>query len=104
MEYLIGETFQSLDHSPIREFPNGFSSWIETYAEICFQMGKILGDESEETDVYDKLWQRYDVEGRGGMYKLAEELTEEFELLNLNRQWDGEFFDEIDSFIQNKLV
>lgn len=33
------------------------------------------------------------------MYELAEELTDKFETLNQNREWDGEFFDEIEAFL-----
>ena len=41
-------------------------------------------------------------QGTGGMYELAEELTDEFEKLNADREWDGEFFDEIEEFITSK--
>lgn len=38
------------------------------------------------------------------MYELAENLTNEFEELNKDKKWNGEFFDEIYSFLTNKLI
>jgi hypothetical protein len=34
---------------------------------------------------------------------LANDLTDEFELLNKDREWDGEFFDEIERFLDEKF-
>ena len=47
--------------------------------------------------------ERHSEQGHGGLYELAEELTDEFELLNKGRVWDGEFFDEIEEFLSEKL-
>lgn len=42
-------------------------------------------------------------QGTGGKWELAKEITLEFEKANQGRQWDGEFFEEIESFIQHKF-
>ncbi len=80
-------------------FTNGFDSWQETHFEISSAIGKEIAKDvmsSVITDVCEK-------QGRGGLYELAESLTNEFESLHSLREWDGEFFDEIDKFIDEKL-
>jgi len=42
-------------------------------------------------------------EGRGGMWEYAQKLTEQFQELHKDREWDGEFYDEIDNFLIDKL-
>lgn len=40
--------------------------------------------------------------GTGGIYELGEQWTDEFEELNKGREWDGEFFDELEAFLFRK--
>ena len=81
-------------------FPNGFESWQETHFEVVNGITKELRKDVFTSKVIEK---RHEEQGTGGMYELAEELTDEFELLNKGRMWDGEFFDEIDEFLKKKL-
>ncbi len=82
-----------------KHFPNGFNSYIETHFEIA---GAIAVD--AEKDEPSKLVNlRHEAQGLGGLYELAEELTDEFETIHKGRNWDGEFFDEIEAFIHHKL-
>jgi len=37
--------------------------------------------------------------GHGGLYEIAEDLTDEFEQKNKDRDWDGEFFESIEEFL-----
>lgn len=80
-------------------FPNGFESWCETYYEIV----NFLTLEYERDSVTSKVAKFYEQNGTGGMYELARELTDEFETLNKGREWDGEFFEEIEHFLIKKL-
>jgi hypothetical protein len=43
------------------------------------------------------------MEGIGGLYQLAEDLTDEFESTHEKREWDGEYYDEIEEFLKTKL-
>lgn len=61
-------------------------SWLETYHEI----------------VRNPLIDKYPFDGRGDEWNKCFEWTNEFEELNKGRYWDGEFFDEIDKFVENK--
>ena len=77
-------------------FPNGFGYWQETHFEIvshivttCKTVGTMAND-------VNNLY------GTKGMYKLAEELTDEFENLHKGRTWDGDYFDEIEKFLLSK--
>jgi hypothetical protein len=42
--------------------------------------------------------------GTGGLYELAESLTDKFEGMHKGRSWDGEFFDEIVRFLDAELA
>lgn len=75
---------------------NGLPSYLETYFEIVDQI-------CIDTDNLDSLaYNIAETQGRGGLYELAEKLTDEFEELYHGVEWDGEFFDKIEEFITNK--
>lgn len=40
---------------------------------------------------------------RGGLWELAEELTDIFQKRNEGREWDGEFFEVMGAFIEENL-
>ena len=42
-------------------------------------------------------------EGRGEMWEYATKLTKQFQELHKDKVWDGEFFDEINNFLIDKL-
>ena len=82
-----------------KEFPNGFDSWYETHHEVV----SFLTLEYERDSVTSKVAEFNGRYGTGGMYELARKLTDEFETLNKDREWDGEFFEEIESFLMQKI-
>jgi len=84
----------------MKRFANGFTSWQETHYEVVQAITKEL----TKVDTENIVLQIYDEQGHGGLYELAEELTDEFEETNIGRQWSGDFFDEIDSFLNNKKL
>ena len=75
-----------------KRFPNGFESWCKTYYEIVNFL--IF------TSKVAKPCKQYSTEE---MYELVRELTDEFETLNKGREWNGEFFKEIESFLIKKI-
>lgn len=81
------------------EFVNGFDSWHETHFEVV----QAITIEHVKDEPQGVVKQRHEAKGHGGLYELAEELTNEFEELNKGREWDGEFFDEIGEFLTEKL-
>lgn len=82
----------------INPFPNGFENWQETHFEVVnFITTKTIGTQD---NILTKLQSE---EGCTSLYDVAKEWTNEFEKLNTGREWDGEFFEEIESFCQNKL-
>lgn len=82
------------------KFPNGFSSWYETHHEIVSEMTLRLMDGNTTPVLLKEI---SETQGTGGLYELARALTDEFEQLNKGRQWDGEFFDEINLFCTTKF-
>jgi hypothetical protein len=80
-----------------KRFPNGFDNWYETHHEVVSFMERECR-RSEDCEVVKVLY----TQGTGGIYELAKEWTDEFEKLNKGREWDGEFFDEIEKFCNNK--
>ena len=83
----------------MKNFINGFDSWQETHFEVVSQISHI----SRLDEPYGLVAQRIEESGTGGLYELAEELTDEFEKLNEDRLWDGEYFEEIEEFLNKKL-
>jgi len=82
-----------------KKFPNGFSSWQETHYEVV----QVITREHIKNNPQGIVKERHEAQGHGGLYELAEELTDEFEKLNKGRKWDGEFFEEVDEFLNAKL-
>lgn len=94
---------EELDNTVLK-FPNGFSSWHETHFEISEAIGKALNDMYSPDELQSKVvCDRVEEQGTGGIYDLAEDLTDEFELKFKGKEWDGEYFDEIEKFINEKL-
>jgi len=79
-----------------KNFPNGFTSWHETHFEICFYLSNTQDIEGSMANTVQTQ------SGRGGLYELSQALTDEFEAKHKDREWDGEFFDEIDEFLLSK--
>lgn len=94
------ETIATNSKKQEKEFPNGFTSWMETHHEIVeFIVAHIIQSKTEEGNV---ILDTSHNQGTGGIYDLAEGWTDEFEKLNTGRDWDGEFFDEVGKFCANK--
>jgi hypothetical protein len=88
-------------NKPEKEFPNGFTSWVETHVDVVSEITRInLLDEP-----FGLVEQRHSEQGLGGLYELAEELTDEFELKYKGVEWglELEYFDTIDAFLNEKL-
>ena len=69
-------------------FPNGLKSWQETHYEVC----TILGFNDE--DHYENSADQRDA---------CSNWTDEFEQINKGRLWDGEWMEEIEQFVENKI-
>lgn len=78
----------------MKDYPNGDTCYLETFYEV---VSALTLYEKEGKDIKARMEQ-----GTGGMYELAEDLADEFEQLNKDREWDGEFFDEIEAFMVQK--
>ena len=80
-----------------KEFPNGVDSWIETHHEIVSEINNAV---DRTGTIANKIQLS---EGRGGLWILGENLTDEFEKMHEGRAWDGEFYDELDEFCSKKV-
>lgn len=90
------EEFKKVQES---RFPNGFESWQETHFEIVAQLVTMR----KGGDVPEFLHQVQKDLGRCGFYSYAKLWADEFEKLHAGREWDGEFFDELDYFVERKV-
>jgi hypothetical protein len=79
----------------MKQFPNGFTSWAETHYEIV----SVISIELQKEHPAKKIAEVSETQGTGGLYELAEDLTDKFELLHAGREWDGEFFDAMEEFL-----
>lgn len=79
-------------------FPNGFTSWYETFYEI------VAGFYSMSDNKF--LQEVEDTAGRGGMWELVEDLTNKFERKYKNTDWedrDMSYFKAIEEFLEEEL-
>ena len=75
---------------------NGLSTYLETHFEVIHYL-------TETQDNNGSMAQNtMEHSGTGGMYELAESLTDEFEKFNEGTEWDGEFYDEVEAFLEKK--
>ena len=79
-----------------KKLSGGFAQWIETYFEAVAFLTSTLDDE------HSMAYQRYLEQGRGGLYELAEELTDKFQKVYEKKEWDGEFDEFIDDFMEQE--
>lgn len=80
-----------------KELPNDFESWQETHFEIVSMITLDLEKGN------NKVEEISETQGTGGLYTLAKQLTDKFEKLHEGREWDGEFFEEIEYFYAKEL-
>jgi hypothetical protein len=83
----------------MKNFPNGFESWAETHHEVVSAITLTMNQDEYPI----KLEEIQLSKGSGGIWEFCIELTDEFEKLNEGREWDGEFYDEIEEFINSKI-
>jgi hypothetical protein len=76
-----------------------FSMWHETHFEIVSAIVLEAAKDEPEGIVNEVQ----ETQGIGGLYELATDLTNQFEEMHFNREWEGDFFDTIEAFIQEKL-
>ena len=75
------------------QFPNGFESWVATFYIMAREIDGIRG--------YDEV-----VRTKGSTYFFdqVDKYAEEFELLNLDKNWDdGSYEDEVIEFLNKKI-
>ena len=83
----------------MKNFPNGIPCYLETHFEISGAIAREFAKDTPTAVVAD----RHAAQGHGGLYELAEELTDKFESEHANVIWDGEYFDEIEKFLAENL-
>ncbi len=73
---------------------------ISSYLETHFEIVKHLTQTADFSGSLSNM--RRESQGIGGLYELAEDLTNEFEKLHKDKFWDGDFFDIMDEFLKEK--
>lgn len=81
-----------------KHFPNGVTSYLETHYEIVSML------EYNYNHGDTALERLMETKGTGGLYELAESMTDSFERENEDRDWeDGDYFEEIESFFNTQI-
>jgi hypothetical protein len=84
----------------MKHFPNGFSSWQETHYEVV-QAITIEYTQDKRTGL---VAYRHEAQGHGGLYELAEELTDKFEALHEGNEWgDKGYLETLEEWLNEKL-
>lgn len=77
---------------------------LTSYLETHFCVVDRISQELSRDRLRGKVLFRYEVQGRGGVWELAQELTNKFEDLHKDTEWDGEFIDEIEKYLDKELA
>jgi len=72
---------------------------LENYLETYFEVVSFITDNLDTP----KLSQLYQEGGKGELWTLARELTDEFEDKYDGKIWDGGWFDSLDEFLEEKI-
>lgn len=80
------------------ETPNGLHSFAETLFIMTMKVAHHL---DEEDNMFLKF--HYELSGTFGISEIVIEWAKEFERINKDRAWDGEFLDEAHAFVESKL-
>lgn len=82
-----------------KHFPNGFESWRDTYYQVVAEI--VI----QQTSLYtsDRVIECQEAGGTFSLVELASELTDKFEALNEGREWDGEYFDAVEDFLDKEF-
>lgn len=96
--------FDKIAMGESKQFPNGFTSWMETHYEVVSFINSFSENYNGTTDEETQIAKRLENFGIGGSYELAEEWTDAFELQYSAIDWGGDldYFDEIDNFCKRK--
>jgi hypothetical protein len=76
---------------------------LECYLETHYQVVAAIEREVDKDIENSVVWKRLETNGTGGLWMLAKELTDEFEQLHTGREWDGEWLDTLEEFLNGKL-
>jgi hypothetical protein len=85
-----------------KNFPNGFTSWQETHYEVVQAITLI----AQQEEPYGIVAERDEAQGHGGLYELAEDLTDAFEKEHESNEWDGNpvtYWETIEAWLNEKL-
>lgn len=74
---------------------------METHHEVVAYITRQLELNDYMTEG-TKVRQAHESQGTGGLYGLSQDWTNEFETENKDREWDGDFFDEVEVFLNQK--
>jgi len=91
----------SISPEKSKSFPNGFDSWQETHYEISSEIKMLSLKDDDSTPLF--ILGIEDKSGQGGLYELAIELTDKFEALYKGVDWDGDFFDTLEEFLNVEI-
>ena len=71
--------------------------YLETYFEVVSAIVRQLDNE------HSASYKERELNGLGGLYELAEELTDEFQEKYEDYEFDGDFLDLIDLFLKDRI-
>lgn len=88
------------DNSPtieIRRKRYNKTDYLETFFEIVDSLSMALNEEGSSVQ------EQYEQGGRGWLYETAQEWADEFQEKHAATEWDGEFLEVIQEFIEDKI-
>lgn len=77
---------------------------LDSYLETHFEIVSYILRELEKDDSTNFVHTVFSKRGTGGMYELAKYLTDQFEEKHKDTNWDGDYFDELELFLQEQSL
>lgn len=85
---------------PEHVFPNGFTSWMETFFEVVNIMTGMIQKEPMPVGISDL----YESQGHCVLYGIAEKLTDNFEVQTQGNNWEeDDWYEEIEKYVVAEL-
>lgn len=76
---------------------------LEEYLKTHYEVVKNLEYGLNGTYSNAKLISYYEKHGIGGIWELAKSITDDFQFIHRNREWDGEWLDELEKYVTLRI-
>jgi len=103
IEGIVGilDLIQDIADGDIKQSQLPSVEWAETHYEIAAMIETELGQTGRKTNPF--LTRMYEKSGRAAKWELAYTLTNKFQTIHAETQWDGEWLETLEDFFKTEI-